>query len=313
MTSSLRVDILTLFPEMCTGVLGSSILKRGMQAGYLGVRLHQIRDYTHDRHHTVDDYPYGGGAGMVMKAPPLFEAVAAVQALPPSPPGLYLWHTDSDPEILVAPTTNPDQPTKSENTQYAISDTPTDSQPVTQHSTLNTQHSTLNTPVILMSPAGRVFTQAIAAELAALPRLILVCGHYEGVDERVREHLITEELSVGDYVLTGGELAALVIVDAVARLIPGVLAEGSAADESHSAGLLEYPQYTRPATYRGWDVPPILVSGHHARVAAWRQREALRRTLAGRPDLLAERNLSKQERAWLAEFQVAPAREDTDG
>ncbi|MDQ2806319.1 MAG: tRNA (guanosine(37)-N1)-methyltransferase TrmD [Chloroflexota bacterium] len=306
MTSSLRVDILTLFPEMCTGVLGSSILKRGMQAGYLGVRLHQIREYTHDRHHTVDDYPYGGGAGMVMKAPPLFEAVEAVQALPPGLPGLYLWHKDAEPETLVAPTTDLDPPTAAEDPQYAIIDTAEDPP-------LNTQHSTLNTPIILMSPAGRVFTQAIAAELAALPRLILVCGHYEGVDERVRAHLITEELSVGDYVLTGGELAALVIVDAVARLIPGVLAEGSAADESHSAGLLEYPQYTRPAGYRGWDVPPILISGHHARVAEWRQRESLHRTLAQRPDLLAGRALSKQERAWLAEFQAAPAGEDTDG
>ena len=304
MTSSLRVDILTLFPEMCTGVLGSSILKRGMQAGYLGVRLHQIRDYTHDRHHTVDDYPYGGGAGMVMKAPPLFEAVEAVQALAPGPPGLYLWHKDSAPDTLVAPTVEalPAAPEDSpaEDTQYVIRDIAEDPPG--------------NTPIILMSPAGRVFTQAIAAELAALPRLILVCGHYEGVDERVREHLITEELSVGDYVLTGGELAALVIVDAVARLIPGVLAEGSAADESHSAGLLEYPQYTRPAGYRGWDVPPILISGHHARVAEWRQRAALHRTLIGRPDLLAGRPLSKQERAWLAEFQAAPAAgEDTDG
>jgi len=306
MTSSLRVDILTLFPEMCTGVLGSSILKRGMQAGYLGVRLHQIRDYTHDRHHTVDDYPYGGGAGMVMKAPPLFEAVAAVQALPPGPPGLYLWHTAGEPETLVAPAENAGQLAELDNPQSAICDT--------EQSAIRNPQSAIPTPVILMSPAGRVFTQAIAAELAALPRLILVCGHYEGVDERVREHLITEELSVGDYVLTGGELAALVIVDAVARLIPGVLAEGSAADESHSAGMLEYPQYTRPATYRGWDVPPILVSGHHARVAEWRQREALRRTVAGRPDLLAGRVFTKQERVWLAEFQAAPAaEEDTDG
>ncbi len=301
MTSSLRVDILTLFPEMCTGALGSSILKRGMQAGYLGVRLHQIRDYTHDRHHTVDDYPYGGGAGMVMKAPPLFEAVEAVQALPPGPPGLYLWHKDTEPEILVAP-----------GLDIPPAD-PTNPQPITQNSELRTQNSEPPPPIILMSPAGRVFTQAIAAELAALPRLILVCGHYEGVDERVREHLISEELSVGDYVLTGGELAALVIVDAVARLIPGVLAEGSAADESHSAGLLEYPQYTRPATYRGWDVPPILISGHHARVAEWRRRTALHRTLAQRPDLLAARDWTKQERAWLAEFQAAAAGEDNDG
>jgi tRNA (guanine37-N1)-methyltransferase len=139
---------------------------------------------------------------------------------------------------------------------------------------------------------------------------VLVCGHYEGVDERVREHLITDELSIGDYVLTGGELAALVVVDAVARLVPGVLAEGSAEDESHTSGLLEYPQYTRPASFRGWDVPPMLVSGHHARVAEWRRREALRRTVARRPDLLAGLALTRQEQAWLAELQAAPAKED---
>jgi tRNA (guanine37-N1)-methyltransferase len=285
----MRVDILTLFPEMFPGPLGASILKRGMQAGHLGVRLHQIRDYTYDRHHTVDDYPYGGGAGMVMKAPPLFEAVETVLTLPPGPPGLYLWHRAGAPETLVAPDMLPPESELPQPGTAGPSPVP---------------------PVILMSPAGRVLTQRVAAELAALPRMVLVCGHYEGVDERVREHLITDELSIGDYVLTGGELAALVVVDAVARLVPGVLAEGSAEDESHTSGLLEYPQYTRPASFRGWDVPPMLVSGHHARVAEWRRREALRRTVARRPDLLAGLALTRQEQAWLAELQAAPAKED---
>jgi tRNA (guanine37-N1)-methyltransferase len=190
--------------------------------------------------------------------------------------------------------------------------------------TENTQHATRNTPenqsairdpqsaipVILMSPAGRVFTQAVAAELAALPRFVLVCGHYEGIDERVRAGWITDELSIGDYVLTGGELAALVIVDAVARLVPGVLAEGSAGDESHSAGLLEYPQYTRPPEFRGRDVPPILLGGNHAKIAEWRRRTALHTTWQRRPDLLAGRAWTPQERRWLAEFQAAEDREE---
>jgi|SRR6476661_1313429 len=275
----MRVDILTLFPEMFPGPLGASILKRGMQAGRLGVRLHQIRDYTDDRHHTVDDYPYGGGPGMVMKAPPLFEAVEAALALPAGPPGLYLWSRAEPPVTLIAPDVAPEP-------QPAPAAPP---------------------PVILMSPAGRTLTQQVAADLAALPRLILVCGHYEGVDERVREHLVTEELSIGDYVLTGGELAAAVVVDAVARLAPGVLAEGSAADESHASGLLEYPQYTRPPSFRGWEVPPLLVSGHHARVAEWRRREALRRTLQRRPDMLARLDLTPQERRWLDELRAETA------
>ncbi|HMA34783.1 MAG TPA: tRNA (guanosine(37)-N1)-methyltransferase TrmD [Chloroflexia bacterium] len=280
----MRVDILTLFPEMFPGPLGASILKRGMQAGYVGVRLHQIREYTDDRHHTVDDYPYGGGAGMVMKAPPLFAAVEAVLGLPPGPPGLYRCSREGAPEVLVAPDAPGPVPAPPEDAGPAPAP-----------------------PVILMSPAGRLLTQQVAAELAALPRLVLVCGHYEGVDERVREHLVTDEISIGDYVLTGGELAALVVVDTVARLVPGVLAEGSAADESHATGRLEYPHYTRPATFRGWDVPALLVSGHHARVAAWRQREALRRTWQRRPEMLTVRTLTPQEQAWLAELAAETA------
>jgi tRNA (guanine37-N1)-methyltransferase len=322
MISSVRVDILTLFPEMCRGPLAESILKRGMQAGHLGVYLHQIRDYTYDRHHTVDDYPYGGGAGMVMKAPPLVEALETVLALPPGPPGLYAWHKDGPPEVWVAP----DEEVRSAETRrvpLAGCGVRSDDEGLaeaenTQHATRNTENAerrTQNselapTPVILMSPAGRVFTQAVAAELAALPRFVLVCGHYEGVDERVRAGWITDELSIGDYVLTGGELAALVVVDAVARLVPGVLAEGSAGDESHSAGLLEYPQYTRPPEFRGRGVPPILLGGHHAKIAEWRRREALRTTWQRRPDLLAGRPWTPQERRWLAEFQAAEDREE---
>ncbi len=278
----MRFDVLTLFPEMFPGPLGTSILKRAMQAGHLGVRLHNFRDYTHDRHHTVDDYPYGGGAGMVLKVAPLFEAVAAVRALPSGPPGLRLHTPDAPETVFVDGPSSNDPPLEA-----SIEADP----PV---------------PVVLMSPQGRPFSQAIAAELAAQPRLILLCGHYEGVDERIREHLVTDQISIGDYVLTGGELAAMVVIDAVARLVPGVLAEGSAGEESHTSGLLEYPQYTRPAEYQGWRVPDMLLSGHHAQVAAWRRREALRRTLQQRPDLLARAPLTTQDHKWLAEWQATP-------
>jgi tRNA (guanine37-N1)-methyltransferase len=160
-----------------------------------------------------------------------------------------------------------------------------------------------NVPIILMSPQGRVFNHGIAEELAREPRIILLCGHYEGFDERIREHLVTDEISIGDYVLTGGELPAMVVADAVARLVPGVLAEGSAGDESHARGLLEYPQYTRPPDFRGWTVPPILVSGHHGKVDEWRRRESLRRTLERRPDLLESADLTPKDRAWLDELR----------
>src|SRR3954463_6800076 len=205
--------------------LEHSILGRAIEQGRLTVTYVNPRDFTSDRHRTVDDYPYGGGPGMVMKAEPIFLAVESV----------------AQPESAV----------------------------------------------VLMSPAGRVFTQAVAAELAASEHLVLICGHYEGVDERVREHLATDELSIGDYVLTGGELAAMVVIDAVARLLPGVLGHAeSAGDESHSHGLLEYPQYTRPPEFRGWKVPDILLSGDHGAVERWRREQALRRTAEHRPDLM---------------------------
>jgi tRNA (guanine37-N1)-methyltransferase len=281
------VDVLTLFPEMFPGPLGTSILKRAMQAGHLGVRLHNFRDYTHDRHHTVDDYPYGGGAGMVLKAAPLFEAVEAVRALPPGPPGLRL-HTPAAPDTVFV-------------------DGPSGNDPPGEASI----EESAAVPVVLMSPQGRLLTQAVAAELAAHPRLILICGHYEGVDERVIEHLVTDELSIGDYVLTGGELPAMVVIDAVARLVPGVLAAESAGEESHTSGLLEYPQYTRPAEYRGWRVPDMLLSGHHAQVAAWRRRAALLRTRRQRPDLLARAPLTAQDQQWLADREAGQANDGT--
>ncbi len=241
----MRFDIFTLFPEMLRGPLDASIIARAQAQGLIEVALHNPRDVTTDRHHVVDDYPYGGGAGMVMKPEPLFTAVEAVHQ---------------------------------------------------------------GGPIILMSPQGRVFTQAVARELAAEPRLTLICGHYEGVDERVRAHLATDAISLGDFVLTGGELAALVIVDAVARLLPGVLAPGATTEESHTAGLLEYPQYTRPAEFRGWRVPDILLSGDHGAVDRWRRRESLRRTRDQRPDLLAHADLSPLDQKLLAELAAEGAR-----
>jgi tRNA (guanine37-N1)-methyltransferase len=257
------IDILTLFPAMFQGPLTESILKRAQQAGLLTLRLHDIRNYTTDKHRTADDAPYGGGAGMVMKAAPLAASIRDVLAQP-------------GPE-------------------------PAEAAP----------------PVILMSPEGQPFTQAVAAELARLPRMLLVCGHYEGVDERVRTTLITREISIGDYVLTGGELAAMVIVDAVARLRPGVLDAASTEEESFSEGLLEYPHYTRPATWEGQEVPAVLLSGHHGEVAAWRRRQRLLRTLQRRPDLLqrsaAQGWLTPADLRFLAELGWTPPADEREG
>ena len=226
----MRIDVLTLFPEMFAGPFGHSILRRAIEANLLDVALTNPRDFTTDRHRTVDDAPYGGGPGMVMKPGPLFAAVEAVAR-----PG---------------------------------------------------------SRVILLSPRGRVFSQAVARELAEHEHLVLICGHYEGIDERVRADLATDELSIGDYVLTGGELAAMVVVDAVARLLPGVLGdEGSSADESHSHGLLEYPQYTRPPEFRGRRVPDVLLSGNHALIERWRRWQALLTTALRRPDLIRAEHL----------------------
>ena len=239
------IDILTLFPGMFQGPLTESIISRAIDGGLLTIRMHNIRDWTTDKHHVCDDYPYGGGSGMVMKPEPVFNAAEAVRALPPGG----------------------------------------------------------SPPVVLMTPQGRTFNQAVAAELSTHQRLVLLCGHYEGVDERIRAHLVTDEISIGDYVLTGGELAAMVVVDAVARLVPGVLDPGSLGEESHDGGLLEYPQYTRPPDFRGWTVPDVLLSGNHGAIAGWRRRQSLQRTWQRRRDLLAGANLSNEERLFLADLE----------
>lgn len=239
----MRIDVLTLFPQMFEVPFSPSILKRAMENKLVTIKLHNIRDYTHDKHRTVDDYPYGGGPGMVLKPEPIFEAVEAI-----------MRESQSERE-------------------------------------------TGTPPVILLSPQGRLFNQSIAQELSRHQQLILICGHYEGVDERVREHLATDEISIGDYVLTGGELPAMVVIDAVVRLLPGVLgSEFSTLEESHTHGLLEYPHYTRPSEYRGWAVPEILLSGNHAQTARWRREQVIRRTLERRPDLLDKANLDREEK-----------------
>ncbi len=227
----MHFDIFTLFPGMFQGPFSESILKRAQERGLLEIALHDIRAVTTDKHHMVDDYPYGGGAGMVMKPEPIFAAIETVHQ---------------------------------------------------------------GGPIILLTPQGRVFNQGIAHELAQEPRITLLCGHYEGIDDRVNQHLVTDEISIGDYVLTGGELGAMIIVDAVSRLLPGVLTEGSTDDESHSNNLLEYPQYTRPAEFRGWRVPDVLLSGNHAQIERWRRKEALRKTRARRPDLFARVDVSSK-------------------
>jgi tRNA (guanine37-N1)-methyltransferase len=224
----LRIDVLTLFPELFTGPVDVSIIQRARKSGLLDLRVHNLRDYTHDNYKTVDDRPFGGGPGMVLKPEPIFEAVEAVA----------------------------DDATK----------------------------------VILMSPAGRIFDQAAARQLVTEQRLLFICPAYEGVDERVREELADDELSIGDYVLTNGSLAAMVVIDAMTRLLPGALGdEQSAVDESFSQGLLEYPHYTRPAEYRGRKVPPVLLSGNHAEIEKWRREQAALRTQSRRPDLWKKR------------------------
>jgi tRNA (guanine37-N1)-methyltransferase len=220
----MKIDVLTLFPEMFTGPMDASIIQRARQTGLLDLRVHNLRDYTHDNYKTVDDRPFGGGPGMVLKCEPIFEAL----------------------EALAGPETR----------------------------------------VVLLSPAGRLFRQAVARELAACPALLFICGAYEGVDERICQEWVDDELSIGDYVLTNGTLAAMVVIDAVTRLLPGALGdEQSVVDESFSRGLLEYPHYTRPADFRGMKVPPVLLSGNHAAIDKWRREQALARTAQRRPDL----------------------------
>jgi len=235
----MRIDIITLFPEICRAPLNESMMKRARKNGALELHIHNLRDWTANKHHVVDDAPFGGGQGMVMKAEPVFKAVEELQEKTPN----------------------------------------------AQRSTLNVQ---LRKPrVILMSPAGRRFDQELARQLSTESHLIIVCGHYEGVDHRVVEHLIDEEISIGDYVVTNGGIAAVVLVDAIVRLIPGVLGdEQSALDDSFREGLLEAPQYTRPAEFRGWRVPEVLLGGNHGEIVKWRKEQSQKRTRENRPDLL---------------------------
>ena len=242
----MRIDIITLFPEMFRGPFDSSIVARARQNAIVDIELHNLRDWGEGKHRVVDDAPHGGGAGMVLKPGPLFDAIEAIQP-------------------IAEPTGR----------------------------------------VVLLTPQGRLLEQQVANQLAAAERLVLICGHYEGVDERVREHLVDDEISVGDYVLSGGELAAMVVVDAVVRRLPGALGSDASLDEeSHSDGLLEYPQYTRPAEFRNWAVPDILLSGNHPEVERWRRRQSILRTALRRPDLLAKAELTQEEQAWVeAELQ----------
>jgi tRNA (guanine37-N1)-methyltransferase len=246
----MRIDVLTLFPDMFTGVFGSSILGKARDKGIVSLNTVNFRDFSNNKHNTVDDMPYGGGGGMVLKAEPIFGAV-----------------------------------------EHILGD----------HSDRREEAEEARKPrIILMCPQGKPFSQEIAQELSGESHLIFVCGHYEGYDERIREYLVTDELSVGDYVLTGGELPAMVVVDAVVRLLPGVLGnEQSAVTDSFSDGLLEYPHYTRPAEFRGWKVPDTLLSGHHAEIVKWRRKQSLERTLVRRPELLEQADLTPDERKWL--------------
>lgn len=232
----MHFDVFTLFPGVIQPYLDSSILQRARETNLIRVELHNIRDWTTDRHHVTDDAPYGGGGGMVMKAPPIFDAVESILGLPPACPLIYL------------------------------------------------------------SPQGREFTTSVARELALLPHVALLCGRYEGVDERVIEHLVTDQISTGDYVVTGGELPAMIVIDAVTRFIPGALGDPDGAyDDSFGNGLLEYPHYTRPEEFRGWKVPEELLSGNHALIARWRREQSLRKTLHNRPDLYSKVELSKED------------------
>jgi tRNA (guanine37-N1)-methyltransferase len=240
----MRFDVFSLFPEVIEPYLDISILQRAQERGLVEIGVHNIRDWTSDRHHVTDDEPYGGGGGMVMKAEPIFTAVESVLGSPPT------------------------------------------------------------CPVILLTPQGRLFTQRVAEELAEQPHLALIAGRYEGVDERVRQHLVDDEISIGDYVLTGGELPALVLIDAITRLLPGALGDPLATTkDSHASGLLEHPHYTRPAEFRGWEVPEVLRSGDHRRIAQWRRQQALRRTWLRRPDLLENLPLSPADREYLRRLE----------
>jgi len=241
----MKIDLVTIFPGILDGPFKESMIKRAIDQGFVEINLVDLRDYTHDQHRQVDDYPYGGGHGMVLKPEPLFEAIEDLKS-----------RSGAD-----------------------------------------------QSRVILLTPQGRPFNQKRARELAEQEHLILICGRYEGVDERVRSTLVDEEISIGDFVLTGGELAAAAVVDAVVRLLPGFLAEEALADESFTELLLEYPHYTRPSEYRGMEVPSVLLSGNHGEIARWRRRQSLKRTLERRPDLLEEDDLLPEDKEYLEEIK----------
>lgn len=243
----MKIDVLTLFPNMFQGVFSESILGKAAEKGIVSFRTINFRDYADNKHQTVDDTPYGGGGGMVLKPEPIFSAVES----------LTLSSNQAD-----------------------------------------------NPRIILMCPQGKPFHQSKAVELSQEEQLVFICGHYEGYDERIREHLVTDEISIGDYVLTGGELAAMVVIDSVVRLLPGVLGnEQSAISDSYSTGMLEHPHYTRPAKFRNWDVPEVLISGHHARIEQWRRQESLRRTWERRPELLKQVELTESEYKLIASWE----------
>lgn len=248
----MKYHVLTIFPDIVSGSMSESILGKALERGIISLNLVDIRDHTTDRHRMVDDYPYGGGPGMVMKPEPIFRAVNSLRI----------------PE---------------------------------------------SAPIVLLTPQGETFNQAMALEFSRCPELVLVCGRYEGVDERVKEGLPMREVSVGDFVLTGGEFAALTIIDAVSRFVPGVLGdEDSPVDESFAAGLLEYPQYTRPAEYEGLKVPDILLSGDHGRIQRWRRERSLERTFRKRPDLLETARLDHEDRRFLATLSEKPSKKNGD-
>ena len=241
----MRFDLLTIFPEFFAGPFDFGMIRRAKQQQQIEINIHDLRSFTTDKHHIVDDRPFGGDDGMVLKPEPIFQAVKSLQL----------------------------------------------------------EETVKKTAVVLLSPQGRVFSQAEAQRFASeFSQMIMICGRYEGVDERVAQHLVTDEISIGDYVLTGGEIPAMILVDAVTRLLPNVLgSETSAVNDSFSSGLLDFPQYTRPADFEGMKVPEILLSGHHGKIAEWRKREALLKTLKMRPELLAQATLSDQDREWLAQ------------
>ena len=261
----MHFDILTLFPNIFTGIFDESIIKRARDNGYVEITLHNIRDYAPGKHQVTDDTPYGGGGGMIMKPEPIFNAVEAILDIEIPNAGYDRLHQKGYP------------------------------------------------PVILLTPQGRLLKQPLAKKLVTTHEsIVLICGRYEGVDERVRQYLATDEISIGDYVLSGGEIAAMVLVDVLTRLIPGVLGDSHATSkDSHSSGLLEHPHYTRPAEYRGHGIPEILLSGHHAKQEIWRRQQSLARTLARRPDLLNNANLSEADRAYLDSLQQLPPKDDT--